>query len=198
MHTEIYRKKCAGLWLAAIAWSLSACGSNTALLMSELDPVTGVTVTRAATPLVFYRDTSARAAYARDYVNLGPIQVNRMGQHRYFIWLGVWSTMQGWQATADRDTFEAVTIFADGEPLQLELSGWTVETIGATEEVYLKPVASSIDAYYETTVDQLRLIAEARDVRLLPGTGRSTGYEPWDNQPAAFSSLQAFLRTAMD
>ena len=127
MRSEPCRKTRAGLWLAVLVSSLCACGSNPALLVEQLDPVTGVTVTRAATPLVFYRDTSARAAYARDYINLGPIQVNRMGQHRYYLWLGVWSTMQGWEATTNRDVFEAVTIFADGEPLQLELRGWTVD-----------------------------------------------------------------------
>lgn len=184
------------LWLFVGAL-LTGCSSTTPLI-EQLDPVTGVTVTRSTTPLVFYRDTPARAAYARDYVNLGPIQVNRMGEHRYFVWLGIWSTMQGWQSTIQRDAFETVTVFVDGEPLQLELAGWTFDAIGTTEPVYLKPVATAIDAYYESTADQLRLIAAAGSVRLLPGGNRPFSYEPWENQASAKISLQAFVRTALD
>lgn len=187
------RRKWLRLSLAALV--LAACGSNRTLVVDQLDPVTGVTVTRATTPLVLYRDTSARAAYARDYVNLGPIQVNRMGQFRYFLWLGVWSTMQGWESSRSRDAFETITVFADGEPLQLELQGWSIAAIGATEPVYLKPVASSIDAYYEATFDQIRLIAEASEIRLHTGPTQPLTYEPWDDQDSALSSMRAFIRS---
>lgn len=184
------------LLLSLALWVSAACSANGKLVIDQLDPLTGVTVTRAATPLVLYRDRSSRAAYARDYVNLGPIQVNRMGQFRYFLWLGVWSTMQGWDASENRDAFDTVTVFADGEPLQLELRGWTLETIGVTEPVYVKPVASAVDAYYEATIDQIRLISEAREIRVHAGFTQPLTYEPWDNQKSALSSIQAFLRSA--
>lgn len=52
------------------------------------------------------------------------------------------------QFDRSRDGFETIVIFADGEPLPLEVAGWTVAAIGASEPVNLKPVASAADAYY--------------------------------------------------
>jgi len=126
-------------------------------------------------------------------VHLAPLEVNRGGDFRYYLWLGIWNTMEDPRADPSRDGFESIVIFADGEPLPLEIAGWTVAAIGASKPVYLKPVASAADAYYAVTVDQLRLIAEARDVRLITTGSRNKSYEPWDNQKSARESLTEFL-----
>jgi hypothetical protein len=182
--------------LAAIALYVlvtSGCSSDSAMVRDQLDPVTSVTISYCQTPMVFYRDVSGRAAYARDFVHLAPLEVNRGGDFRYYLWLGIWNTMEDPRADQSRDGFESIVIFADGEPLPLEIAGWTVAAIGASKPVYLKPVASAADAYYAVTVDQLRLIAEARDVRLKTTGSRNESYEPWDNQKSARKSLTEFL-----
>jgi len=182
--------------LAAIALHVlvtSGCSSDSAMVRDQLDPVTSVTISYCQTPMVFYRDVSGRAAYARDFVHLAPLEVNRGGDFRYYLWLGIWNTMEDPRADPSRDGFESIVIFADGEPLPLEIAGWTVAAIGASKPVYLKPVASAADAYYAVTVDQLRLIAEARDVRLITTGSRNKSYEPWDNQKSARESLTEFL-----
>lgn len=182
--------------LAAIALYVlvtSGCSSDSAMVRDQLDPVTSVTISYCQTPMVFYRDVSGRAAYARDFVHLAPLEVNRGGDFRYYLWLGIWNTMEDPRADQSRDGFESIVIFADGEPLPLEIAGWTVAAIGASKPVYLKPVASAADAYYAVTVDQLRLIAEARDVRLKTTGSRNESYEPWDNQKSARESLTEFL-----
>jgi len=182
--------------LAAIALYVlvtSGCSSDSAMVRDQLDPVTSVTISYCQTPMVFYRDVSGRAAYARDFVHLAPLEVNRGGDFRYYLWLGIWNTMEDPRVDQSRDGFESIVIFADGEPLPLEIAGWTVAAIGASKPVYLKPVASAADAYYAVTVDQLRLIAEARDVRLITTGSRNESYEPWDNQRSARESLTEFL-----
>jgi hypothetical protein len=143
--------------------------------------------------MVFYRDVSGRAAYARDFVHMAPLEVNRGGDYRYYLWLGIWNTMEDAGAEQPRDGFESIVIFADGEPLPLELAGWTAAAIGASEPVYMKPVASAADAYFAVTSDQLRLIAEAKDVRLQSTGSRNDSYEPWDDQKTAKASLIEFL-----
>jgi hypothetical protein len=172
---------------------LCGCSSSTAFVADKFDPVTAVTITYSPTPMVFYRDESGRAAYARDYVHMGPVEVNRSGSFRYYIWLGIWNTMQDATTANSRDGFESVVIFADGEPLPLEISGWTPAAIGASEPVYVKPVASAADAYYEITVDQLRIIAEAKDIRLQSIGPQRRFYEPWDDLAGAKASLTEFL-----
>jgi hypothetical protein len=170
---------------------VAACGSSTPLVQDWLDPMTGVTITHAEAPIVLYRDGSSRAAFARDFVDLGPIQVNRMGQHRYYLWLGVWSTMPNYSADDATDGFESIVVYADGEPLQLELSGRTPSAIGASESIYVSPATA--DAYYEVTADQLRFISQASDVRLQTSGANTRSYQPWDSQQSGQRSMQAFV-----
>lgn len=177
--------------------SLGACSSSAPLFVERLDTNTGVTVLNATEPLVLYRDNSGYAAHARDYVYMGPIEVNNMGTESYYLWLGIWSTMRDATRLADqRDGFESVVLYADGEPMPLEIAGWTLDTIGVSEPVYTRPVAGAADAYYRVTADQIRLITDARDVELRTGTAREVAYTPWDQQSLPSTSLQAFVRRA--
>lgn len=176
--------------------ALGACAASPAALQEHLDRHTGVTVFRASAPLVFYKDSSARAAHARDYVYAGPIEIDRMGEIRYFMWLGIWSTMPVTEQAEQRDGFESVTIFADGEPLSLVIAGWNESAIGAEEAIYGKPVASAADAFYEVTLDQLRLIAQSRDLRLLTSGPRPAYFEPWDREQSAMEGLRRFVEHA--
>ena len=179
----------------AAALLLAACGGTDALVANRLDPVMGVTVTSTTKPLVFYRDRSAQAAYAKDYVYLGPIEVNNMGHKIYFIWLGAWSSSDVADRSAQMDAFESVVVFADGEPLSLQVDGWTPESIGLSESTYVRPVASATDGYYRVTIDQIRLMAEARDLEVRAGSTQPQTYFPWDS--AGSTSMQAFLREVL-
>ena len=180
----------ASAMLAVLA--LCTCASSGKLVIDSLDPDTAVTLTRSGVPLILYRDNSGYAAHARDFVYLGPLRVNRMGDYRYYLWLGIWSAIGDTDISAQRDGFDSVVLFADGEPLRLDLAGWTPSAIGASESPYPKPVASAADAYYQVTLDQIRLLSEARDIRLSAGSPPGS-YEPWDNQSRAMAALQAFV-----
>jgi len=172
---------------------VSSCSSSEPLIKDTLDPMTGATVTHADVPFVFYRDNSSTAAHAREFIHLGPVQVNRMGQYRYFLWLGAWSTMQSGHLSEQMDGLESLIVIADGEPMPLMLAGWTPDSIGASESVYMKPAASLAEAYYEVTVDQLRFIAGASDIRLLTTALKPASYEAWDDQATARHSLAEFV-----
>lgn len=194
MRKEVSHRRVIGLlvYTAAIL-TLLGCATSSPTVSEKLDPNTGVSVTFTETPLVLYRDNPSQAAYARNYVHLGPIQVNRTGSYRYYLWLGIWNTMQTADLSEHRDGFESIVLFADGEPLLLELSGWTPEAIGTSESVYLKPVASTADAYYEVTADQIRLIAESSDIRLRTMGSSPKDFELWDDQKSARNDLTEFL-----
>ena len=177
-----------------VALVLAACGGTSELVSDRLDPLTGVTVTSATKPLVFYRDRSAQAAYAKDYVYLGPIEVNNMGHRDYFIWLGIWGSSDSADRSSQMNDFETVVMLADGEPLTLEVKGWTLSAIGTSDPVYAKPVASATDAYYSVTIDQIRLIAEARDIEIRAGTTSAKQFIPWDTSPSGNSALIRFVQ----
>ena len=174
-----------------------ACGSSAPLLEESLDYGTGVTLTRSTAPVVLYRDNSGHAAYAKDFVYLGPIEVNRMGSYNYYLWLGIWSTLDDSSRWTQRDGFESITLYADGEPLQLEVAGWSAEAIGASRPVFTKPVASAADAYYPVTVDQIRLIAEARDLELQTSSPPTVRYQRWREGDAGAIAMRQFVTHAL-
>jgi len=173
---------------------LASCAGTDTTVLQHLDPETGVTITRASAPIVMYRDMSAYSAHGRDYVYLGPVQVNNMGQREYFLWLGIWGTSDSADRGRKMDDFETVVLYADGEPLGLEIKGWTSSSIGASRDVYVKPVAMALDGYYRVTIDQMRLIAESRDLELRAGSMRPQRYVPWDSAQDSSQAIVAFLR----
>ena len=172
-----------------MATGVFGCSASTALTGEKLDPVTSATISFSEQPLVFYRDVSGRAAFAKDYVYVAPIEVNRSGDYSYYIWLGIWTVNGDASTDATRDGFESIVLIADGEPLPLEIAGWTIDAIGASEPVYLKPVASAADAYFELTFEQLRLLAEADELRLQIGGSDRDMFEPWDKQRRGKAAL---------
>lgn len=173
------------------------CSSDAALVRDRMDPLTSVNITFIDTPLIFYRDVSGRAAYARDFIHMAPLEINRSGDYRYYLWLGIWNTMENARNDQSRDGFESIVIFADGEPLPFDVVGWTTASIGASEPIYLKPVASAAEAYYSLSADQIRLIAEAKDVRIQVTGAKPRSYEPWDNQKAAKAAFKTFLGSSV-
>ncbi len=172
---------------------VAGCASTPPTVRDKLDPLTGVTITYNNTPLIMYRDDSGRAAFARNYVHMGPIQVNRSGSYQYYLWLGAWSSMQSVETAEHQDSLESIVLFVDGEPMSLDLAGWTPKAIGASAPVYLKPAASSVDAYYRVTADQIRLIARSTDLRLQTSGINGREFIPWDYQQIARTELLEFL-----
>jgi hypothetical protein len=173
---------------------LASCADHGGVKVdNKLDPLTAVTITYSRTPFIFYRDDYGRAAFARNYVHLAPLEVNRGGGFRYYIWLGIWNTMQAVQTPESRDGFETIVIYADGEPMSLENAGWSAQAIGASEAVFLRPVSSAADAYYEVTIDQLRVISEAEELQIRTTESVQHSFELWDQQSAAKASLRQFL-----
>jgi hypothetical protein len=180
--------------IAGLVAVLASCASNPSALTREyLDTGTGVTVTASQVPLVLYRDNPAAAAYARNMVHLGPIEVNRSGEYRYFLWVGIWNTLQSADTTLSRDGFETIVITVDSESMALDLAGWTPSAIDASAPVYLRPVASASEAYYPLTVDQIRFIAEARSITLRTTGSSPREYNLWSGQQGARQALRAFL-----
>ena len=182
------------LLCVALAALATACASNpTSATREFLDTATGVTVTSSRAPIVLYRDNPAAAAYARNVIHMGPIEVNRSGNYRYFLWVGIWNTMQPAGTDTSRDGFETIVIVVDGEPMTLELAGWTPAAIGTSAPVYSKPVASAADAYYPVTIDQLRFIAEGRDISLRTTGTSKREFALWSAQNEAREGLFTFL-----
>jgi hypothetical protein len=73
---------------------LNACASSPATPGKEiLDEETGNTVTVVAKPIVFARERTDVAAYARDYATLVAVEVDHAGTFKNYLLLYRWSTV---------------------------------------------------------------------------------------------------------
>lgn len=182
------------LGAALTLFLFAGCAGTGEPVLQRLDPETGATITRASAPFVMYRDMSAQSAFGREYVYVGPVQVNNMGERRHYLWLGIWGTSDANDRGDTMRDFESIVIYANGEPLGLEVSGWTPGSIGASDSIYVQPVASAVSGYYRVTIDQMRLIAESRDLEIRAGTTLPQRFFPWDSIASTSELLTAFLQ----
>ncbi len=188
------------LILIAVSGGITACSSlekSEPVLRHDFDRKTGANVTSLSRPLVFYREKPWLAANARDYIYLGPIEVSQTGQRRYLLWLGIWSTIDqlGRPSRKVQDTFKTVYLVTDGEPMKLEISAWSGAELGMHNIVYSTPVSSADNAFYRVTKDQIRKIALAETIIILPGanTPSSAGYLPWREEKQPIAEFMSYL-----
>ena len=89
---------------------LAGCAAAPRPVAEKLDPLTSATLTYSAVTLVMYRDDPTYAAHARNFVSLGPFEVNRSGRYQYYLWLGIWNTNQPASVEQRREGFESIVI----------------------------------------------------------------------------------------
>ena len=112
--------------LAAVAgMALVSCGTvEPGQRATEyLDETSGATITRVEASFTFYSDDPSRAANERDYLDAAPLAVNRSGKYSWWLWLGVWSTIDRGASGGDPQLAEiaAIQLIVDGEPMELDM-----------------------------------------------------------------------------
>lgn len=182
--------------LAALS-ILSACAAGQAPVVERLDELTGVTITHSRTPIILSPDTPLDPAAARDYVQIGVIEINRMGSLRYYLWLGI-SEMQPREGAAEHPVgYESIVLVAGGGEILLSVHGWMHETIGSSEPVYKRLFWTSADAYYEVTLEQIQLLTDVDAIQLHTKGSAAKTFVPSYGQSKAKGDLAEFLRTVL-
>lgn len=185
----------AAICLSLAVLFLGACASQTEPVLSKLDPRTMVTINYIKSPFIFFRNAAAAHIDAREFVYVGPLEANRSGDYRYYLWLATWNTIDSGQLDPPIERLASIDLVADGKTLTLTMNGASNGAVGASEAVYPKPVGWATEVYYDVSLEQLRTIAEASELRLrLPATGEA--YGPWDDQRASKAGLTEFLLRA--
>lgn len=183
--------KPAHILLIATAWILSACGTQQSLeIASRLDTQTGVTYVTLEDALGFASSQPQLATSARDYVYVGPVEINRMGSREYFLWVGVATTIDRDLAGAVLPNTTAISFVLDGEPMLLPLQAWSA--VGRSAVPYLPPAPVLEDLGVAVSVDQISRIARAQqlELRLHSEGGKVRRFKTWDGKP---SDWQSFL-----
>lgn len=154
-----------------------------------LDETTGATVTNLVTPLIFYRDEPGLAVNARDYLYVGPLEVNRAGRYRYLIGMSWFSTIDRGTRTG-MDVPAAVYLQPDGRPMELRRAERDVAGI---EWPYSPPLGGGPVVLFDITRAQLHVLARAETLTVRTEDQRHlfVTWRPWRE---VATGLQAFVR----
>lgn len=177
------RRTMLGFCITAL-FGVAACAPQ-APLNSRLD-ASGITVVTLADAVIVARPVAEIAVAARDYAYLGPIEVNRMGERRYFLWVGLASTIDRDLVNATPEAPRQLVFVADGQPMMLELAGWDI-AFDVPPYATGAPLYATLSA--RTTLDQIRRIAAATsvEVHLISSSGAASHYRHWQGGWPAWS-----------
>ena len=138
--------------------------------------------------------TDTLSDVARDYVQIGAIEVNRMGALQYYLWLGISEVKFAESADKYPKGFESVVFVVGGEEFQLDVRGWTQEAIGVSEPVYKKLFKNTVDAYYDVTLEQIQLLTDVDGIKFRTIGPAPKEYIPWYKSITAKDDLVEFFR----
>ena len=175
----------------AVLAILSACATEQRPVVEKLDELTAVTITHSGTPITLSTDTVSEW---REYLQIGAIEVNRMGTHQYYLWLGISEVKYSESAEEQPKEFESVVFIVGEEEFQLDVRGWTHKAIGASEPPYEKLFQNTVDAYYDVTLEQIQLLTDVEGIKCRTTGPDSKEYELWYKSIAANDDLVEFLR----
>jgi len=155
-----------------------------------LDESTGVTVTSLAAPLAFFKDEPMLAANARDYVYLGPAELNRAGDREVVLWMNFCSTIdRGRESRRGRP--EKVILLLDGKPMELVRVD---QPININDSPYVSPVIGGSTIIYHITRGQLHLLARAGHIQVVAESeGYSREYNRWKGTDDGFQRFARYL-----
>ncbi|MCB1597761.1 MAG: hypothetical protein KDI87_08625 [Gammaproteobacteria bacterium] len=148
-----------------------------------LDEATGATITRVEAPFTFYSDDPSRAANARDYLDAAPLSVNQSGKYSWWLWLGVWSTIDRGASGGDPELADIATLqlMVDGEPMELGIQAATDRIPGAGALPYTATVAPATIVLLPLTGSQVLRLSRAASIsiRTEMADGEVRQWQPW-------------------
>jgi hypothetical protein len=182
----------------AVLAILSACTAGQPAVIEKLDELTATTVTYCRTPLIMSPDTPHDRESRRDYVQIGAIEVNRMGALEYYLWLGITEVNQVAATDIHPEGFASIVLAVDEKSIELDVKGWSPGVIGTSAPVYQKIYPDSADAYYQVTLDQVQLLADSDNLTLHTTGSAAREFVSWYSQTTFESDLAEFLREVME
>jgi hypothetical protein len=168
--------------LAALV--LGGCQSGRAVI-EQLDAGTGVTFAVERAPVTFARTETRYSRSARDYVYLGPVEINLRGTREYFLWVGFASTIDRGYLAPESEEPVRLRLRIQGAPVELELASWAERVPGLSGvKLYEPSVGPRLALAARVTLDQLRILSGEGLPSIVVETadGRSREFALWQER----------------
>jgi hypothetical protein len=164
-------------------------------VIERLDTGSGLTFVTDPALAVYARTETRLSRSARDYIYLGPVEINERGLREYFLWVGIGSTIDRDYLAGEASVPDVLYIDLEGAPVEFELIPWDERVPRlAGSQVYDPAVKLGRVMAARVTLDQISLIADGRpdSVRVARGGGATVDYFLWGDR----AEWSAFLRNA--
>lgn len=176
--------------IAALIVLLTGCAAGTnQTLAPRVDETTGETIVTLREAVVLSRPVPYLSTTARDFLYLGPVEVDRTGAQEFYLWVGVGSTVDRELATDEAlFTPEEITIFTDSTKQGFELETWHPNADVSPYAVEV-PLHQSLRA--RVTLDELENIARAQSLEAVVSNaaGESARYSFWRGKMPSWSMI---------
>lgn len=169
---------------AALLLLLAACQSATGI-REAFDARTGLTWTRDRAPVAYARTEARYSRSARDYLYIGPVELNRQGTRDYYLWVGVATTLDRGYLAPQMRLPEKLYVEFGGDVMEFSLQPWSALTpLQGREPVYATPVRVEAELGARITSSQIaKLAAELpRTIRISVPDSPTSEYRRWDDE----------------
>ena len=150
----------------------------------------GVTWASMEEAVVLARSTPQYTVAARDYIYIGPVETNRLGELAHHLWLGIGSTVDRELRGESAPDSATLVLVVDGMPIALPLDAWEAEFESPPYEADV-PIAGVRGA--RVSLDQIQRIAQADavEVHVVTEGGATTRYELWHGSWLSWTNFPA-------
>jgi hypothetical protein len=179
------RRRLELLTSGALLVALAACQA-TGNIRERLDARTGLTWASERAPVVFARTEARYSRSARDYLYIGPVEINRQGTRDYYLWVGVASTLDRGYVAPAMSLPDELYVEVGGEVMEFPLQSWrTLTPLRADESPYSTAVDVEAELGTRVASSQIaRLAAELPPaVRVAVPDSPTREYQRWDDAP---------------
>jgi hypothetical protein len=173
-------------YMAAIVM-LAACGESHPVRPRELlDEATGNTLSVVPMPLVFARQRTDVAAYARDYATLVAAEIDQSGAYNDYLLLYRWSTVDRRMSPPPEADAGALRILAEGRVFNLTPLASMPTGLEHRRELHVPPHGDVVAHAYAVNAEMLRYIANSRTLSVqMPQEPLSEPFTLWQDGRAA-------------
>lgn len=143
-----------------------ACVSNNVVEVKEyFDESTYTAVIRANQSALFVARQPAISAHGGDMISIGPVHTILSNTHKQALWLGFWTTLDRHESqVAQAAPASSILIEADGLEIKLHADKKFTSAKHTNWQTYPAPSPGTLNRYFPVTDEQLRKIANAKNV----------------------------------
>lgn len=162
---------------AAAIVVLSGCAA-TQSVEPRFDDSTGVTWTTLTEPVALAHTNRQLSTASRDYLYVGPIEMNERGTREDFLWFGLATTVPDVFSADLASMPESLVLEVDGLTFELPVVEWDEPLPYETPATVTQSIAARV------SLDQIGLIAGAENVsvELLNEDGSTVAYQHWNGE----------------